>query len=85
MDRETKREFRQRMIAMILATDMAEHFKELGRLKAQISQPEYNPGTPEEKLKTLGFLMHMADISNPTKKWDLCFKWTELLFCEFFY
>ena len=28
--------------------------------------------------------MHMADISNPCKTWDICFKWIELLFCEFF-
>ena len=46
---------------------------------------DYDAKDDEEKLKTMGFIMHMADISNPTKTWALCYKWTELLFCEFFY
>jgi hypothetical protein len=29
-------------------------------------------------------LFHLADISNPTKPWELCQKWTDLLFVEFF-
>ena len=27
--------------------------------------------------------LHFADISNQTKKWDVCFKWTEYLYEEF--
>ena len=37
LSRDTKKDFRVRMIGMILATDMAEHFKEMGRLKAKLS------------------------------------------------
>ena len=29
-------------------------------------------------------LFHLADISNPSKPWTLCQKWTDLLFIEFF-
>jgi cAMP-specific phosphodiesterase 4 len=29
-------------------------------------------------------MFHLADISNPTKPWDVCLEWTELLFVEFF-
>ena len=29
-------------------------------------------------------LFHLADISNSTKKFDICFKWCELLFVEFY-
>ena len=29
-------------------------------------------------------MFHLADISNPTKPWDLCKHWCDLLFIEFF-
>jgi len=29
-------------------------------------------------------MFHLADISNPTKPWELCKHWTDLLFLEFF-
>ena len=29
-------------------------------------------------------MFHLADISNPTKPWNLCQLWTDLLFVEFF-
>mmetsp|Transcript_42214 Transcript_42214/g.57396 ORF Transcript_42214/g.57396 Transcript_42214/m.57396 type:complete len:82 (+) Transcript_42214:193-438(+) len=29
-------------------------------------------------------MFHLADISNPTKPWDTCKLWTDLLFLEFF-
>lgn len=32
----------------------------------------------------MGVGCHLADISNPTKHWDLTLRWTELLFEEFF-
>lgn len=57
------------MITMVLATDMAEHFKSLSRLKAKLADPTFDLTSTEEKLTTLGFVVHMADISNPTKKW----------------
>jgi len=28
--------------------------------------------------------IHMADISNPSKKWSISFNWIEILFEEFF-
>ena len=40
----------------------------------------------KEKINKLAheFLFHMADISNPTKPWLICKRWTDLLFVEFF-
>jgi hypothetical protein len=29
-------------------------------------------------------IVHLADVSNPTKPWRLCYKWIDLLFLEFF-
>jgi hypothetical protein len=85
LEKDTKKDIRLKMITMILATDMADHFKSMGKLKSKLTQDNCDFSDPEEKLHAMGFLMHMADISNPSKSWDICFKWTELLFCEFFY
>lgn len=30
-------------------------------------------------------LFHLADISNSTKPWEVCQKWIDLLFIEFFH
>lgn len=32
----------------------------------------------------MSVIIHLADISNPTKPWRLCYKWIDLLFLEFF-
>lgn len=32
----------------------------------------------------MSLIIHLADISNPTKPWRLCYKWIDLLFLEFF-
>lgn len=32
----------------------------------------------------LNFAIHMSDISNPTKPWDISLKWTNLVYSEFF-
>ena len=71
------------MISIVLATDMARHFKDQGKLKNRIASDDFNMRS-HDKLFVMSFLAHMADISNPTKRWDICIKWVELLFQEFF-
>jgi hypothetical protein len=34
---------------------------------------------------TMFILFHLADISNSSKSWDICSKWTDLLYIEFFH
>lgn len=71
------------MIALVLATDMAFHFSDQGKLKNRLASDNFNMKT-NDKLFLMGFLVHMSDISNPTKTWKLCVKWIDLLFVEFF-
>lgn len=33
----------------------------------------------------MNYIIHLADISNPTKPWKLWYKWIDLLFVEFFH
>jgi len=32
----------------------------------------------------MNWMIHLADISNPTKPWKICYRWIDLLFVEFF-
>ena len=75
---------RQLMINRVLSTDMSKHFSELGKFKERIASPEFDPLNQTDKDMLLQTLFHLADISNPTKPWALCQKWTDLLFVEFF-
>lgn len=72
------------IIATVLSTDMQKHFAELGSLKSRIPQGDFDPSKDKDKESVMKFVFHMSDISNPTKDWDLCRLWTDLLFVEFF-
>jgi hypothetical protein len=75
---------RSLMISAILGTDMSKHFAELGKFKSRLADPEFNPAAQDKDL-TLTMMFHLADISNATKPWETCQKWTDLLFVEFFH
>ncbi|KAL5110337.1 Calcium/calmodulin-dependent 3'5'-cyclic nucleotide phosphodiesterase 1A [Taenia crassiceps] len=72
-------EIRQLVIEMVLNTDMSLHFSQIKIVNKLLKLPE-----PIEKSKVLSLLLHAADISHPTKSWDLHEKWTYMLVEEFF-
>jgi hypothetical protein len=58
---------RTKIIAMVLATDFSRHFSDLTKYKNKFSIPEL---TEEgDKMLIQEMLMHVADISNPSKPW----------------
>lgn len=75
---------RENMIDLVLATDNIRHFSDLNYLKTRIVLPDFEPSGKDKKEIT-NYLIHLADISNPTKPWKLCYKWIDLLFVEFFH
>lgn len=96
---------RKMIIAMILGTDMALHFKHLAEfrsvvenLKSSAEKPSRTrSGRPSSSAEAdkQGFrdsdsrvlmcaVVHLADMGNPTKPWDLCQKWTGHVMNEFF-
>ena len=75
---------RKIMISTVLSTDMSKHFSDLGLLKSRMSSDEFDPESEKDKEKLHNLMFHLADISNPTKNWALCRKWTDLLYYEFF-
>lgn len=83
LGKDDSNEIRKRMVHMVLATDMSKHFSDLGNFKQRVSSETFSPDD-KDKLLCMGLGTHLADISNPSKPWDLTLKWTELLFEEFF-
>lgn len=71
------------MVDFVLCTDMTRHFPDMTAMGQRTSAEDFDPLDKDKKL-SLEFLFHMADISNPTKPWSICKKWTDLLFIEFF-
>ncbi|KAL3766615.1 hypothetical protein ACHAWO_013962 [Cyclotella atomus] len=85
---------RSRMILAILGTDMSHHFNEVSYMEEFISQFEvdgvnwYDYVNTEENStaiqNVLNYMIHLADISNPTKTKSLAVYWAECALSEFF-
>ena len=90
LDSNTYKQFRKEMIGCVLATDMTFHNDILGFLKNNDKNNNNNTNNNEEKKNLneyqnyMNVLIHSADISNPTKPFDIYFKWAELVVKEFY-
>lgn len=73
-------DLRTLVVDMVLATDMSSHFEQLRTMKAALSVL----GSQIEKSQALEFILHVADISNPAKDWELHRQWTSRVMEEFF-
>jgi hypothetical protein len=83
MPLEEKKDVRRMMIEMILSTDMSKHFADLGKFKSRVSASNFDPAEGDKQI-CMNMGMHIADISNPSKTWEISLKWTEWLYDEFF-
>lgn len=84
LSKDEQKRARSLMINAILGTDMSKHFSEIGKFKSRISSKEFKADGQDKDL-LLTMMFHLSDISNSTKSWDICKKWTDLLFVEFFH
>jgi hypothetical protein len=90
---------RKRIVECVLATDMAKHTKAQTSLKIKLEQYKgldanqilyilINNQSEETKFdrqqEVLNFLIHCADISNPTKDFIISKNWTDRVMNEFF-
>lgn len=96
---EKYRLMRKRIISCVLATDMSNHNKQYQYLLLKSESNQINNGENVNLImkdleKTdlfntqqefLNILLHLADISNPTKPWVVYNKWTELVMKEFWH
>ncbi len=95
---EEYRTARRRIIELILHTDMEFHSSDLENIKIKVENFDIKKGLNLNKLiekknlieifenqqQILGFALHNSDISNPAKKNEICIKWRDLIFLEFF-
>ena len=85
-DKATYKKIRKLMIGAILATDMANHFSKLSIFKGKVMSADVNDfKNDEKKYFVCQQIFHLCDISNASKPWAICEKWTNLLFEEFFH
>lgn len=82
-DIDTYKAVRKDMIEIVLATDSAQHFNELAKFKSRIGADDFAP-SGEDKMMIVKMMVHLADISNPCKPFNLALIWTGLLYDEFF-
>jgi len=80
------RRFRAVLVGSILATDMAGHAKLFGRLKTFVAarEDEEHRLEPDDRLFLCDVVVHLADLSNPAKPWDLSKQWADRVQAEFF-
>jgi hypothetical protein len=88
---EQQAQTRTRMISAILATDMTQHFNNVSYMEEFISQFEDDQVNwydyaedPAAIHDVLNYMIHLADISNPTKVRPLAVYWAECALAEFF-
>ena len=89
MNSDNYKIMRKEMISCVLCTDMINHRKAIDFMGELINNRKNttNNSKNEEKdihQEYMNLLIHSADISNPTKKFDIYWKWAELVVEEFF-
>lgn len=81
---DSYKKIRERMIAMVLATDMASHFADLARMKGRLAVADFDIKDPEkDKNLSMELIVHACDISNPTKIYNVYSQWIDRVLTEF--
>jgi hypothetical protein len=83
IEEDDYKDIRRNMIDIVLATDSAHHFNELAKFKSRLTSDDFDP-SGNDKMTVVKMMVHLADISNPIKHFELALIWTGLLYDEFF-
>eukprot|EP00002_Diphylleia_rotans_P030782 TRINITY_DN6365_c0_g1_i1.p1 TRINITY_DN6365_c0_g1~~TRINITY_DN6365_c0_g1_i1.p1 ORF type:complete len:916 (+),score=131.01 TRINITY_DN6365_c0_g1_i1:44-2791(+) len=83
LSRAERKEVRESMIEMVLATDLSLHFTFLNQFKSQV-QSDFDLSKRPCKLTLLRMMMKCADIAHTTKSLELHRNWTLRVANEFF-
>ena len=87
IDNNTYKTMRKEMISCVLATDMAFHNNYVNFLKDKIDDTKKeneNKNKKDDYQNYMNLLIHSADISNPTKPFEIYFEWAKLVVNEFY-
>ena len=80
VDKTTYEKMRKKMISCVLSTDMFYHSNHTQFMKDLIAKKEIKQ---EDNQQYMNLLIHAADISNPTKPFNIYLKWAKLVLEEF--
>ena len=84
-DKNEYKKIRKQMISCVLSTDMSHHKNALDFMNNQLIDKNQNKENIEQNRQNyMNLVIHSADISNPTKKFEVYYKWAELVVEEFF-
>ena len=85
------KQIRKEMVSCVLATDMTFHNFYVDFMKEQINNKNDKSNQEQNNNKDnkcyqnyMNLLIHSADISNPTKPFEIYFKWAKLVVNEFY-
>ena len=98
LENNTYKQLRKEMISCVLATDMTFHNYYVDFMNGQINQVKDQNGNNISEIKDkekdkdntkcyqnyMNLLIHSADISNPTKPFQIYWKWAKMVVEEFY-
>ena len=82
--RRTVDELEQQIRELILATDINRQQEFLGKFKRHLDEGTLDLSRRENRAFILQIALKCADISNPTRPWDISHKWSIKVCDEFF-
>lgn len=87
LSEEERTAFKEGISDLILFTDMGQHFGLCGTLQECTKAWKNGDDSiaTKDKMVYMKSLLHLADISNPFKKWSVCKYWSDLVFAEFYH
>ena len=84
-DKTEYKKIRKQMISCVLSTDMSHHNESLDFMKNHLNENNRNIEFIEKnRQKYMNLIIHSADISNPTKNFNVYYKWAKLVVEEFY-
>ena len=86
MNSDNYKQMRKEMISCVLFTDVINHDLGIDFMKSIINKKKNKSDKVEEKdihQNYMNLLIHSADISNPTKKFDIYWEWAKFVVEEF--
>eukprot|EP01137_Pigoraptor_chileana_P014748 Opistho-2@69780 len=84
VSKQVYREVREKVLALVLATDPAQHFDYLSKFKTKLSADSFDYNSESDRLTFMQIAIKCADISNPAKVRALSVEWTNRIMEEFF-
>ena len=82
LEKQKYKKIRKQMISCVLGTDMSNHKHSLDFMNKCLN--ENNHIIENDNQEYMNLIVHSADISNPTKKFEIYYKWAELVVEEFY-